>query len=131
MQNIAKTINKYITQNVDDLLIIYNDQFPSDVQEGIISIHDPATRKVADYIDGSAEYFLNISYSARYENSLTARTKLDSILTLLDGLKLVDVADNLELKISTVANVQFIGTDDKNNSIYTCSVSVTYKTSDF
>jgi len=127
MTNILKTINSYIKANINGLTI-YNDLFPNDTTEGLISIHDPATRKVAEYIDGSTECQINVSYTARYANAATARSKLDAILNLLDRRKLTDTTDGLELKLNTVANVQFIGTDDKNNSIYTCSLNVEYKT---
>lgn len=128
MVNLLKTITKYITQNIEDVNKIYNDMFPDDSSEGIIAIHDPSPRKVMEFIDGSCVYQLNISYTARYKNSLSARSKLDSVLNLLDGQKLSDSTDKLTLKIKTVSNVQFVGTDDKNKSIYTCSVLVEYKT---
>lgn len=126
MVNISKTINTYIKSNIIGLTI-YNDLFPKEDTEGVISIHDPSPRKVASFINGTSIFQINISYTARYSNPATARSKLDSILTLLDERKLTDTTDNLVLKISVVSNVQFVGIDDKNNSAYTCSISVEYK----
>lgn len=126
MVNLAKTLNNYIKDNLSGMEI-YNDMFPASDKLCIISVHDPATRKTVEYIDGSAEYTSAISYTARYKDAKTVRSKLDSILYLLDGAKITDTDDNLILKVAIGANVQFIGTDDKNNAIYTCSVTVNYK----
>ena len=130
MTNIAKTISDYIKHNLDGLKI-ENDLFAKADTEGVVAIHDPSTRKVLEFIDGTSEYQLNISYKARYKNAAEARSKLDSILNLLEGQKLLDSTDNLVLKLKTVSNVQFLGIDDKNYSIYTCSISVEYRTTLF
>jgi len=127
MTNILKTINSFIKSNIDGVTI-YNDLFPKDDTNGVIAIHDPATRVVNRFIDGTAIYSLNVSYNARYPKANEARSILDSILTLLDGQKLSDSLDDLELKLSASANVQFYGTDDKGRSLYTCAVNVEYKT---
>lgn len=125
MTNILKTVNKYITQNISGLKI-NNDLFPDDTTEGVISIHDPATRKTAAFIDGTSEYQINISYTARYKDAKKARSTLESILELLDGARLSDSDDGLNIKLYTVANVQFIATDNKNASFYTCSLNCIY-----
>lgn len=130
MTNIAKTISDYIKNNLDGLTVV-NDLFPDADSEGVVAIHDPSTRKVLEFIDGTSEYQLNISYKARYKNAADARSKLDAILNLLDGQKLLDSTDNLVIKLSTVSNVQFLGIDDKNFTIYTCSISVEYRTTSF
>ena len=130
MTNITKTINSFLKENIPGL-VIHNDLFPDTDTIGLVSVHDPAPRIENRFIDGSAVYQINISYNARYENAADARSKLDSVLTLLDGRKLQDSIDGLELKITANANVQFIGIDDKNRSIYTCSISVEYKTNNF
>lgn len=127
MTNIAKTVDTYIKSNVADL-VMYNDLFPNADTEGVISVHDPSARKLLDFIDGSAEYQLNISFTARYKDAKKARETLDAILNLLDNKKLNDELDGLTIKTRVNANVQFIGTDDKNNSLYTCSISCEYKT---
>lgn len=124
MTNLLKTINSYIKQNIE--VVIFSDLFPKDTIEGVISVHDPATRKTADYIDGSAEFQANISYTARFKDARQARETLTSILELLDGARLEDEADGLKIKLSSVANVQFIGVDEKNNAIYTSSVNAAY-----
>ena len=129
MTNIAKTINDYLKSNLG--IKVNNDLFPKADAEGVIAIHDPSERKVLEFIDGTSEYQLNISYKARYKNAAEARSKLDSILNLLEGQKLLDSTDNLVLKLKTVSNVQFLGIDDKNYTIYTCSVSVEYRTTNF
>lgn len=125
MTNLVKTLNNYLKQNIPNLKI-ENDLFSSSDTEGVISVHDPATKTTQEYIDGTSESQINISYTARFKNALTSREILTNILNLLDGLKLVDNQDGLRLKIKAVANVQFIGTDEKNNSFYTSSVNVTY-----
>lgn len=127
MTNIAKTVDTYIKSNIADL-VMFNDLFPNADTEGVISVHDPSARKVLDFIDGSAEYQLNISFTARYEDAKKARETLNAILNLLDNKKLNDELDGFAIKTRVNANVQFIGTDDKNNSLYTCSISCEYKT---
>lgn len=127
MTNLTKTLNNYIKQNITGV-VIYNDLFPKAELEGVISVHDPATKKVNEFIDGSTESQVNISYTARYAKAEKAREVLTKILDLLDGARLVDTADGLRIKARAVANVQFIGVDDKNNSIYTSSVNATYTT---
>lgn len=127
MTNIAKTVDTYIKSNIADL-VMFNDLFPNADTEGVISVHDPSARKVLDFIDGSAEYQLNISFTARYEDAKKARETLNAILDLLDNKKLNDELDGFTIKTRVNANVQFIGTDDKNNSLYTCSISCEYKT---
>lgn len=125
MTNLIKTVNKYIKDNTEDI-VIYNDLFPKDDIEGVISIHDPASRKTEEYIDGTAEYQTNISYTARYKDAKKSRKILTDILDLLDGAKLIDNADGLKIKLFAVSNVQFVGADDKNASFYTCSISAIY-----
>lgn len=125
MTNLVNKISEYIKNSME--VEIFNDLFPSAEFEGVIAIHDPAERNIIEYIDGSREFQINISYTARYSDAEKAREVLTDILDLLDGLKLKDDADNMTLKIKAVANVQFIGTDDKNNNIYTCSVNAAYR----
>lgn len=126
MTNLAKTLNKEIKANIEGLKI-YNDLFPKPEVEGVISIHDPTARKNIEFIDGTSEYQLNISYTARYKDAKQCREVLTSILDLLDNKKLIDNEDGLIIKINAVSNAQFIGTDDKLNSIYTCSFNATYR----
>lgn len=125
MTNLTKTINKYIKDNLENIKI-ENDLFSSSTVEGVISVHDPATKKVNEFIDGTTENQINISYTARYKDAKKCREVLTNILNLLDGAKITDEADGLRVKIQAVANVQFIGCDDKNNSIYTSSINATY-----
>lgn len=125
MTNLAKTINAYLKDNINDLKI-FNDLFPDDKTEGVIAIHDPATRKVTTFIDGTQELQINISYTARYKNAKKCREVLTSILELLDGCKLIDTEDNTKVKTEAIANAQFLATDDKNNSIYTASINAVY-----
>lgn len=124
MTNILKTLNKYIKKSLD--IEIYNDLFPSADIEGVIAIHDPATRNVNEYIDGTTEYEIAVSYSARYSNAKKGREILTKILDLLDGARLKDTDDKFLIKTKAGANVQFIATDDKNNSIYTASINAVY-----
>lgn len=125
MTNLTKTLNNFIKNNLDNIKI-ENDLFSSSDVEGVISVHDPATKKVIEFIDGTSENQINISYTARYKDAKKSRAVLTSILDLLDGVKITDEADGLRLKVRAVANVQFIGITEKNNSIYTSSVNVTY-----
>lgn len=125
MTNIIKTINTYIKSNIEGVTL-YNDLFPKPESLGVVSIHDPAARIVEEYIDGSADYQLNVSFTARYSNAKTCRETLTNILELLDGARIQDTDDDFLLKINTVANVQFVGIDDKNNSIYSASINVAY-----
>lgn len=125
MTNITKAINKYIKNNLENI-VIYNDLFPKSEIEGVISIHDPATRKSLDFIDGTSEKQINISFTSRYKNAQTCRQVLTNILDLLDGAKVIDTSERLKIKLANVSNVSFVGIDDKNNSIYTCSVLATY-----
>ena len=127
MKNIAKTIKDFITSQYPTLSI-FNDMFPEDNTEGIIIVHDPSARKVAEFIDGTAIFNLNISFTIRDSNPAKGREVLDGILKQIDKKIITDSADGLKLKINVVSNVQFIGTDEKNRAIYTSSVSVEYKT---
>lgn len=125
MTNLTKTLIKHIKNNLEGISL-YNDLFPKDELEGVICVHDPATKKLIEFIDGTSENQINISFTARYAKAEKARQVLTDILNLLDGAKITDEADGLRLKVSAVANVQFLGVTDKNNSIYTSSVNVTY-----
>lgn len=127
MTNIAKTIDNYLKSNITEL-VMYNDLFPDADTQGVVSVHDPSARKLLDFIDGSSEYELNISFNARYKDSKKCRETLDNILKLLDNKKITDEVDGLKIKTKVVANVQFTGTDDKNLNYYTCSISCEYRT---
>ena len=129
MKNIGKTISDYIKNKLN--LNLYFDLYPRDDIEGVILVHDPSARKLGEFIDGSAIFQLNISFTARYKNAENCRKNLDAILNLLDGVKLSDSTDDLELKIKSVSNVSFIATDDKNLRYYTSSITVEYKTTSF
>lgn len=127
MTNILKTLNAKIHAETSlASLVIYNDTFPDDKTEGVIAIHDPSARKVEEYIDGTCVYQLNVSYTSRFRNPKTARSTLEGILECLDGQKLSDSEDGLKVRVSASANVQFIGTDDAGNSLYTCGLVTEY-----
>lgn len=124
--NITNTINSFVRAELQNV-IFFNDLFPDDTTEGIVTRHDPSVRKIADFIDGSAIYQIAVSFNSRFSNSKTSRDTLDKILELLDGRKLTDTMDELNLKIKSNSNIQLVGTDDKNRTIYSCSVTVEYK----
>lgn len=126
MKDISRTIVNYLTTKITTLEM-WNDLFPDDKTEGVIVTHDPSPRILSAFIDGTYIYQTSLSFTSRFKNPATSRDTLDKILNYLDKLKLTDSTDNLRLRITSVSNVQITGTDEKQNTYYSCSVMVEYR----
>lgn len=128
MTNITKTINDYlVNESVVDFDQIFNDIFPTEDGDSLISRHDPSSARETEYIDGSAVGNLVVSYYVRSRSASKCRTVLTSIVEALDGLCLEDYDDDITLNLTVQTLPQFISVDDKNNAIYTVTVSVKYR----
>lgn len=128
MTNIAKAINNYLkTKDADESAfeVIYNDMFPDDDFEGLVSRHETGNANEITYIDGSSEGRISIAYYCRFEDAKKCREILTKVIDILDDAEITDT-DNLELSVSAATTPQFIATDDKGHSIYTCNVNVDY-----
>lgn len=128
MTNITKTINNYLLDNITtDFDQIFNDLFPTTDGDCLISRHDPSSARETEYIDGSAVGNVMISYYMRSDSAESCRSVLTSIVDGLDGLNLDDTDDGINLNLTVQTLPQFVSVDDKENVIYTITVSVKYK----
>lgn len=126
MTNISAVIDDYLETHIQGLTL-YNDFFPRDDIEGVISVHEPAPRTVREFVDGSAVYSLTFAFSARYSSAAECRRVLSEILDLVDGLKLDDITDGLRLSVKAETSPQVVSINDKGLALYTCSASVEYR----
>ena len=58
-------------------------------------------------------------------NAKECREVLTKVVDILDDAEITDT-DGLVVTVTSVTSPQFTGTDDKERSIYTCSVNVDY-----
>lgn len=127
MKNITKIVNQYIeNQNpqIEAFDTIYNDIFPEADGRFVISRHDPSTAREKSYIDGTFEGVLSIAYYARSASASEARELLDIITKTIEDKTIESEGVTIELEVSTLPS--FVGTDEKNNSIYTANIKARY-----
>lgn len=127
MMNITKTLNEYLLENVltDYEDIIYNDIFPTEEGECLISRHDPSQAKETEYLDGSAKGSWSIAYYFRSANPEGCRNLLLSIANGLDNIQLIDT-DGTEIEVEAKTLPAFVSVDDKNSAIYTVEITARY-----
>lgn len=127
MKGITKIINEYIREknpNVDAFSTIFNDMFPDDNSLYVISRHDPSEARETAFIDGTFEGLMNIAYYVRSSNSQEARELLNIIMNCIDDITIDTDGVSIDIEADTLPS--FVGTDDKENSIYTSSIKVKY-----
>ena len=128
MMNITKTLNEFLLENrIIDVDVIYNDLFMNPEGLEIISRHDPSQAKVKEFIDGSSVGQMQVAYYVRSANPKDCRDILQEISSALDGLRIIDIEDEqyiYDCSVDTLPN--FISIDDKNQSVYTIEVSISY-----
>lgn len=128
MMNITQTLNEYLlSQGLEDITIIYNDLYPEPEGNAVLSRHDPSQAKATEYLDGSSEGVLQISYYARSKSASWCRQTLQEISNILDCVSLDDVTDDdviYNVSVQTLPN--FISLDDKGQSIYTIEINANY-----
>lgn len=128
MTNIAKAINSYLKSKDSEEAAfkkIFNDMFPDDDFEGLISRHEPGQANVVEYIDGSSEGTVSLGYYCRMTDAVVCREVLTKVINILDNAKITD-KDGLIVDVTAVTTPQFTGTDDKERSIYSCSINADY-----
>ena len=132
MQYIVKAINSYLKEKDSEeeaFTTIYNDLFPDESFEGLISRHEAGQANVRTYIDGSSEGSVSVSYYARYSDAAECREILTKIINILDDAEIVSEDDSLTVSVSAVNTPQFISTDDKGFSIYMITINADFERS--
>ena len=126
MLNIAEYVNTYLKAQIAGLPVIYNDLFPVEAGDLVVSRHDPSQSAVREFGDGTRYVEASFSYYARCRKAGDARKWLDEITRKLENEQLVRQADGVSFQ-STVATLpQFVETDDKGQTIYMMSVIISY-----
>lgn len=127
MMNITEILNGYLLDNVlEGYDVIYNDVFPDDENESIISRYDPSTANETEYIDGSADGSQSLAYLVRSQRAEKARGTLAEILECVDGLS-CETEGGTEIRFEGVTLPTFVSVDDKNNTVYSLEITAKYK----
>lgn len=126
MLNIAETVNTYLKTEISGLPTIYNDLFPVEDGDLIVSRHDPSQSAAREFADGSRYVEASFSYYARCKKAGDAREWLEKITKQLENEQIVRQADNVSFQSSVATLPQFVETDDKGQTIYMMSVVISY-----
>lgn len=126
MLQIAELVNTYLTNEITGLPAIYNDLFPTELGNLIMSRHDPSQSAVRDFGDGTRYVEANFAYYARSKNAGNARAWLEEITAELENEQLVRQSDGVSFQTAVTTLPQFVEVDDKGQSIYMMSVVVSY-----
>jgi len=124
--NIADCVNTWLAKQDKTLPAIYNDVFPVEAGDLIISRHDPSQSSARDFGDGTRMVEAHFSYYARAANAANARMWLEAILNLLDNAQLVRMSDGVTFQGEGGSLPQFVQVDDKGQTIYVMAVMITY-----
>ena len=124
MTALSEVINNYIIEKLELEEAIYNDVFPTSEGDCVISRFEPSQAKTKEFIDGSSTGECNLGYFVRSSNAASSRDILTSIINCVDNLHLR--LDGLSIDVEAVSLPQFVGVDDKNQTIYTATVKAEY-----
>lgn len=125
--NIAEILNNFLLEGVlkGKVTDIFNDLFPTEDGECLISRHDPSTANETEFIDGSAIGSVSLSYYMRSKNGKVCREILNKICDTVDNLVLKDIDGN-EIRINSVTLPSFISEDDKHLVVYSVTIEAEY-----
>lgn len=126
MLNIANTVNTWLKEQIEGLPPVYNDMFPAETGDMIVSRHDPSQSAAREFADGTRLVEAAFSYYARCSNAANARKWLETILNLLDNEQLVRASDGVSFQAEGVSLPQFVEVDDKGQTIYVMAVVISY-----
>lgn len=124
--NITDILNHFLLNEVlKEIDIIYNDVFPNDEGNCIISRYDPSTAREKEFIDGSAVGSQQISYFVRSKDAAYCRNILSLITDKVENLS-CNNEDGVEIRFQSLTLATFVSTDDKDQVIYTATVKADY-----
>lgn len=126
MIHITEILNNFILENViTDFEIIYNDVFPEDKCDCLISRYEPSEAKETEYIDGSAVGSVQIGYLLRSSDASKCRKVLNEIIERIDNIS-CKTEEGLEIRFSAVTLPNFISIDEKQQVIYSATIKAEY-----
>lgn len=143
MLDIQNPLNEYILRKLenDNIAIITNDLFLEDVGIALCCVPSPSNAYERKHLDGSVMGKRNYDYRCRAEDANVARSTLEKLLEVVDDLSLQvsgniaydidnvdtdDVLPDMFIDCEATSAPVFLGIDDKGQSVYQCSISVTY-----
>ena len=126
MLQITETVNNYLKAQITGLPAIYNDLFPEELGDLIVSRHDPSQSAAREFGDGTRYVQAQFSYYARCAKAGNAREWLDKITKELENEQLVRQTDSVSFQSEVTTLPQFVEVDDKGQTIYMMSVRINY-----
>lgn len=126
MLQIAELINTYLKTQITGLPAIYNDIFPVETGDLIVSRHDPSQSAYRSFGDGTRYVEANFAYYARCKKAQDAREWLEKITAELENEQIVRVADDVSFQSSVTTLPQFVEVTEKGQTIYMMSVVISY-----
>ncbi|MDC7224198.1 MAG: hypothetical protein PQJ60_10690 [Spirochaetales bacterium] len=124
---ILEQINEYVLNNAELSVEQINiDVFQENEGDEIFSRTDPSAEVETRLMDGSRIGLYNVSYYSRSSNLETAKSALDSILSVLDLGDPTDISDIFKIKIASVSSPILVNKAENGDYIYTASVRLEY-----
>lgn len=125
--NIAKILNDYLLENGlnGEVEAIYNDIFPTEEGDCLISRYEPSSSKELSFIDGSAVGSVTIAYYMRSKNAQKCRKVLNIICDSVDNLSCTS-DDGTEIRFESQTLPSFISEDDKKMVVYSATIKADY-----
>lgn len=124
--NITEILNNYLLEHglKDRIDTIYNDIFPFDDGECLISRYEPSSAQEISFIDGTCVGSVSLSYYMRSDNAERCRQILNIICDEVDNLSCKTVGTEIRFESVTLPN--FVSEDDKHLVIYSANILAKY-----
>lgn len=125
--NITEILNNYLLEHSlkDKVEFIYNDLFPFEDGDCLISRIEPSSAQETSFIDGSCVGSVTLAYYMRSQNAEVCRNILNSICDEADNLALTD-GNGTEIRFESQTLPSFVSEDEKSLVIYSSVIIARY-----
>ncbi|MCQ2598320.1 MAG: hypothetical protein MJ181_10800 [Treponema sp.] len=125
--NITEILNNYLLEHSlkDKVEFIFNDLFPFDDGDCLISRIEPSSAQETSFIDGSCVGSVTLAYYMRSQNAEVCRNILNAICDEVDNLALTD-GNETEVRFESQTLPSFVSEDEKGLVIYSSVIVAKY-----
>ena len=124
--NIIQEVNAYLLTKITPYSTIYEEAFPSDAGEEIMSRNDPSQAAGTRYMDASRIGIAQFSYYAKSMVPDTARLQLEAIITALDFEELTPITGGTAIRLEVATTPAFVEKRESGVFIFVSSFRLEY-----
>ena len=125
--HITTEINDYVLAKAPHLApVIYEDGFPGNDPDELMSRVEPGTAKESRYLSGTRVGSFTLAYYGKGRDIQAVRGVLDAIVGILDWGAYVTFGAAKRVKIEPVTETTFVSRTDRGESVYSATFRVEY-----